>query len=317
MSKSFAQQLHHWSGKPQDILGWHWARKLDGFSCIWDGGTTRGKELSEVPFYDKSTVGKSSGLWSLGRTGSPTPFYAPEWWLNQLPVGVPLHGELWNEDDLQYIKSTVKCLNPYERNEEWKRVKFMAFMVKPFQTFQEGYQRDSKYYQVKLNSLYSIKSILETENFKIVPWVKINSVTQVVDILQKSHEENWEGLVFFNYDRAVYKNGRSRSILKYKPSHDDEATVIKYENGKSGKNLGKTGAIIASYTWRDDASTIHGGKESLVGKTIEVSICGLTDSERDNPEKYFPIGSTIGFTFFSASPDGIPMHSNIKRGEQK
>ena len=101
--EEFGQLSHYWGGTPENLVGRFGSRKYNGFSVLWDGGVTRGMLAKDVPWYykggDKDGV-VSTGLWSLGRNMKPKVLRAPDLWLNQLPVSVPLHGELWNNDCL-------------------------------------------------------------------------------------------------------------------------------------------------------------------------------------------------------------------------
>jgi len=114
--------------KDHDIRGFWLSEKLDGVRAYWDGGVTRGKRLDDVDFWQRARVidlrvggvrsrtGESSiskrlkdrlatGLWSRYKK----PIFAPSWWLNHLPPGVPLDGELYiKRGSFQNVVSIVR-----------------------------------------------------------------------------------------------------------------------------------------------------------------------------------------------------------------
>lgn len=76
-------------------------------------------------------------------------------------------------------------------------------------------------------------------------------------------------------------------------SHDDEALVTGYEEGK-GKHQGRTGALVC---------------RSRTGKTFKVG-SGLTDAQREAPPA---VGSVITYKYNELTNDGIPRFPTFLR----
>lgn len=114
-------------------LGFYFSEKLDGMRCLWDGGVSRGKRCTDVPYANTTkheryrNVRFATGLWT--RYGQP--IYAPDWFLNQLPKYVPLDGELWGgRGNHQATISRCKSLDPMDMDCDglpWEDIKYMVF----------------------------------------------------------------------------------------------------------------------------------------------------------------------------------------------
>ena len=85
---------------------------------------------------------------------------------------------------------------------------------------------------------------------------------------------------------SKYESGRSRTLLKVKSFHDDEARVLQHVEG-AGKHKGRLGALLV---------------ELKNGKTFSVGT-GFSDAERAQPP---PVGSLITFRYQELSEGGIP-----------
>jgi DNA ligase-1 len=82
-----------------DPTGWLMSEKLDGVRCYWNG---------ECMF-----------------TRNGNPFYPPDWFIDGLPKGMTLDGELWTgRADFQKIVSIVRR---QDQSDEWKGIKYMIF----------------------------------------------------------------------------------------------------------------------------------------------------------------------------------------------
>lgn len=304
-----AQLLGRWNGNFSQVSGWWCSRKYNGFSVIWDGGFTRGLPLSKVPFVKEDTNEISTGLWTIGRSNGMKVVQAPDEFLDKLPVDTPVHGELWCDDDLQYIKKTCRLKQPIK--ELWESIKLMGFYIKPYETFVE---REVAYSTYEFWQSFKLKSF-ENDSFEWVVQQKLNNKTQLNSFLEQCKEEQWEGLVF-TYPKGKYRNKRTTEVLKYKPEYESEAIITGYEKGKTGRKLGKIGALNVKFIWNDEVLFIHGGKKEFVGKEFQFSVSGLTDEESDLQvcEAKFPIGSELPFKFNMVSQNGVPQHCNIYRG---
>ncbi len=317
----FGMTAHYFSDL-KEVIGRDVSIKYNGHSVIWDGGITRGKIAENIPWYykhkDRDGL-KATGLWTLGRKGVCKVVPAPDWWINMLPVGVPLHGEVWKDDDLQFIKKWIKKGNP----NMWKNIKFKVFYVKPYETF--GCIKDTgknEFYSNRksIHTLFERARSLVPENevLQFVQQHRINSKPQALEWFEKYEKSSWEGLMFRD-PNGHYENKRSKACLKYKPTYEDEAEVLGYlvSDAESKKGLPKS--IHVRYTVHDDKfKHLCGYKPSYIGKTVEFYVSGLSASMGEHDwdilkEKY-PVGGKITFGFKMFSENGVPQSPNIFRG---
>lgn len=165
IKRELCQLAHDYNPGKHDITGYMVSEKLEGLRCFWDGGMTRDVPIEEVPWANivKSGGGRiATGLWT--RYGHP--FFAPDWWIDTLPIGLMLDGELWSgRGQFQSIVSTTKTtVNLVEKLEEWRKIKYMVFdVVAPDQFFTVG-QINNQNYQTTITpqmlTWYNTKHIL-------------------------------------------------------------------------------------------------------------------------------------------------------------
>jgi DNA ligase-1 len=127
-----------------DPVGMLMSEKLDGTRVWWDGGVSRGVPTVDVPWaniWDKDgcTLKKkikpvATGLWT--RYGNP--MQAPEWFLDELPVGVSLDGEMYaGHGNFQYVQSATRKDVPVDH--EWDGIRFHVFGCPTYaQVLQDG-----------------------------------------------------------------------------------------------------------------------------------------------------------------------------------
>jgi len=325
--EEFGMTSHYWDGDIEKIIGRLWSRKWNGFSIIWDGGITKGMSADLIPWYHRGgdkNVPISTGLWTLGRGGVVKVLHAPSTWVDRLPEGVPLHGELWFNDSTEYLKTNCKRHNP--NTMYWNPVKFKVFSVKPYSTFENIESVfpevvENKFYKNKPQGvmLSDAKEIVSTNrSLEFVEMTMINSKQQALEVVEKfviGELGNWEGIMFLD-PNLKYEGKRSYGVLKYKPSFEDEAIVTGYEEGKTGSRVGLVGTILAEYTIGDKCKNICGYKPGFEGLVVPIRISGLNQAEQDwdaVAEKY-PIGSEIRFGYKMFSDHGNPQSCNIYRG---
>lgn len=330
MTKPFSILAHYYKDitSLQKFKYWYVSRKYNGLGAIWDGGITRGLKADLFPFYKRGAdkeVPICSGLWTIGRDGGCKVVHAPNFWIDDLPKGVPCQGELWCGDDLQYVSSTCRRIEPM--HDRWYAIKFIIYNIKPYslwegvsayhspknlyiedthfegrwQQFCREYSTPGKYWETPLMAYIDANEIQGTEQ-------RIESWTNYCE------ENGWEGLMFQALN-SKYECKRSYTLLKYKPDYETEATIEEHIEGKTGKNVGKVGCIGASLTWDDKILSIPGGKAEHIGKRVTFSVSGLTDGEREwsDIETNYPIGDDICFTFKGVSIYGVPQSCNINR----
>lgn len=314
---SFGMLLHYWNGLFDSIEGFLCSRKFNGWSALWDGGITTGILATEIPWYyqgkDKGVI--STGLWSLGRDVNneirPKVINAPSYFIKQLPKLIPIHGELWYNDRLDIIKKTCGRKNSFSGM--WYNIKFIAFHIKPYSLW-EGIDKFISKNESKLTFQESIYSLYKFNNkvFNVINPIPILNIETLKNIQKLSIEKQWEGLVFAK-PNGFYECKRSYNVLKWKSEYETEAAVYGYENGKTGKNIGKIGSIKATLIWDDKILSIFGGNKSMINQEANFCVSGLTDYERSNVYTMYPIGSIIKFKFNGVSIHGIPQSCNIYR----
>ncbi len=319
--ENFAQTCHYWNGEIGKLLGRHWSRKFNGFCVVWDGGLTRGMKADDVPWYKRGGDKKemiSTGLWTLGRASGPKVVHAPKSWLDKLPIGVPIQGELWKDDDLEYIKT--HCKRHSVKPIYWNGVKILAFGIKPYETFdgieEFDLEKDLFYENRPTKQLLHLAKDYGPSPTKVWEWVemtKINSKQQALDLISSFETLPWEGIMFADLT-AKYENKRSYNVLKHKPSFEDEAIMTGIEMGKTGSRVGTIGAYIADYTITEKCQYICGFKKSFIGKTVQIRISGLNGDEWELDNPAFIKGQHIPFSYKMFSVHGVPQSSNLYRG---
>ena len=231
---NFGQQAHHFSGKFFEIKDWFCSRKYDGESALWNS-LTRGKPANSFPWSTSKEI--STGLWSLGRYNLPTVIHAPEEWLDSLPQNIPLHGELWCDDDRSFIQST--CRRKYPQPWNWNIIKFIPHNIKPLSLwYYNGFTPGMDFYRADL-PFWKKATLLEqipSDVILNIEYTRVDSLQKLNYLIQESIDKKWEGLVFNNPD-GLYKLGRSWDVLKCKASYETEVKIIGYEEGKTGKNI--------------------------------------------------------------------------------
>lgn len=343
--QTFVQLAQTWEPKCT-IGGWYYSTKLDGIRFIWDGGASRGVPKEDVPWSNMLkdvTPGQiATGLWS--RYGNV--IHAPDWWLDKLPR-TPMDGEGYmGIKRWQATNSIVSKLPKNRSDEEWSKVKYVAFNVLPpeqwlkprlidetnfvkaikpgsFEWWKERF-RGTLPIGRQYHSVLGFMRLKLPENdiFKIHPQVDLPmsetmALETVRDALAIVKETGGEGImVRRGVDTWVPE--RSWDLLKVKVENDAEAIVIGYTTGRltdlGSKLLGKMGAAICRLP---------------NGKTFKVS--GFTDAERTfesdewaiaNPDceapewlnnPSFPRGTQITYTFRELTNDGIPKEARFFR----
>ncbi|MFT2112474.1 DNA ligase [Marinomonas sp. 2405UD68-3] len=231
------------------------SEKYDGIRAIWKGGQLLTKSGRQI--------------------------MAPVWFTEKLPANVWLDGELWSgRQEFEFIQSTVLSLTP--NDEHWKRIRYKVFDA-PNQT-QPFYQRVHVYTElvnrIAVNHLHSVKQ------------QSLVSRAALMTMLEMYVGQGAEGLILHKKD-ALFRDGRSDSLVKLKPYMDAEAHVIGYIAGK-GRNLGKMGSLIV---------------KTEFGVVFKIG-SGFTDAERDNPPE---IGDIITFKYHGVTKNAVPKFASFLR----
>lgn len=262
--------------------------KWDGRRACWDGGISRGLDISETFMREFKTpknlaIRKASGLWS--RDGNIIP--APDEWLDNLPE-IALDGELWTGDRAEVMSITQKH-SPCPV--EWAGVAFKVFDLLPPSFFGWRVARvRTGAYSIEFTLNRMAMGGIFRDNVKVL--TGIGGVSQVSmvdvqacddfadDVMRAGHE----GAVFRSLN-SVYEFKRTRNALK----------IVAEETG--------VGVVVDQ-----NASDKQDGFRSLVVKSGHVVFeigAGFTQSQRRNDYR----GRTVSYRYTDLSRDGIPRHA--------
>lgn len=222
------------------------SEKLDGVRAIWDGRELRFRSGRRVP--------------------------APAWFLAALPRE-SLDGELWlGRGRFDELSGIVRKAEPNDA--EWQSVRYMIFEMPGDGSFTERSER--------------LKRIAEGSGapwLGAVPQYRVADRKELMDRLNEVVRAGGEGLMLHRAD-APYGTGRSDDLLKFKPWHDAEATVVGHAPGH-GRLAGLVGALHL---------------RTAEGKVFSVG-SGLTDALRRNPPA---VGVRVTYRYQELTKDGVP-----------
>jgi DNA ligase-1 len=236
--------------------GWYVSEKLDGVRCFWDG---------------------KSGLWSRLQHK----FFAPDWFINALPQGIPLDGELYSgRGKFQQTVSIVKKHNP--QDDEWKLIQLCIFDILSPEALLLKFEDRMK----------MMNELCESNVCFVLKQEICQGKKDIEDRLNKIIEIKGEGLML-RKPKSLYENKRSKTLLKIKRAYDAEGIVVGYEQGK-GRNKDRIGALCIQ---------LPNGKKCKLGS-------GLSDENRENPPK---IGSTVTYQYNELTDGGIPRFPRFLR----
>lgn len=346
--REFLMQLHRYD-EDKKIAGCFVSQKKEGMRAFWDGGISRRKWKDQVPYAnlarDKKRE-KATGLWSkLGNI-----VHAPAWWLDLLPLCICLDGELWNEDlsqgAMQDLISTCRKKVP---DEGWKIVRYHVFDRPLAQDvfakgrvhfYKDDYVELEEYQGERIKpfdftSFYHqadrARVTLENKVIHLTTQIKLPSVeSHAKEELQRQLEiicaAGGEGIVI-RRPHSIWTPERSWNILKHKPRHDAEATVVGYVTGKAtekgGTWLGMMGSLIVETDEgiRFKLSGFRREERKLTQRRhgIKISARGwaLTNPNTECPKAMlnplFPRGSIITYKYRSHTRDGVPIEASYYR----
>ena len=236
-----------------DVTHYLVSEKLDGVRAHWDGQVLR--------------------------TRSGQIINAPSWYIENFPAQ-PLDGELWaGRGQFEWLSGVVRRQRP---DDDWRQVRYMIFEL----------PEAPGDFRSRVHSMQRI--VVEAG----VPWLQVVEQFEVRDRqeleqkLARMVKAGAEGLMLHRAD-ALYSTGRSDDLLKMKPLHDAEATIIAHLPGR-GKYRGMLGALRV----RTDA-----GVEFSLGS-------GLTDAVRRHPP---PIGTLITYRYRDLTDRGVPRFASYHR----
>lgn len=347
--------------KKHDVSGWWASEKLDGHRAFWDGGISRGLMAAEVPYANVAKdhrlkdVRFATGLWS--RYGHP--IHAPSWFLDELPIGTNLDGELWiARGKFQLVSTTCKKLVPVD--EEWKLVKFCIIDAPAWESvlmdgeltganwkgilhqgmlewvarrtgslglpppFFQGFGQPDECFMTLGRRHQGSKSWEPMVQVRL-PKHPDAAREQVAAELHRVAEVGGEGLILRSNTGMWYPK-RVAWLLKAKKLNDAEGTVTGFTWGRitalGSRHLGRMGALILDYQGKrlelsgftDEERQVVPSEHAIPqythveeGEVPSESILGEgKDASADWQPKFFPKGTSVTFTYFDHSDDGIP-----------
>ena len=237
-----------------DVTRYLVSEKLDGVRAFWDGTTLR--------------------------TRAGNVINAPAWFISRFP-SVPLDGELWSGRGMfERLSGIVRKDDPVDA--EWREVRYMLFELPEAPgTFRE-----------RVRELREIVARAAVPWLQVIDQFEVGSRKELDQRLASVVRAGGEGLMLHRAE-APYSAGRSPDLLKMKPLHDAEATVIGHVPGK-GKYRGMTGALRVR---------MENGIEFHLGS-------GLNDALRRNPPS---IGTIITFRYRELTERGVPRFASYFR----
>ena len=225
----------------QSIEGWLMSEKLDGVRAIWDG-----EKL-------------------VSRNGNQ--FFAPAWFIAELPAGVTLDGELFiGRGQFQTTVGTVKKKAPIDA--EWSLIRYCVFDA-PLAP--GGFEA----------RLELCEAVLAGSTVASVVYHQACGGKRDMErFFEELCNAGAEGIML-RAPGSVYENRRSGNLLKYKPFESDEAVMIGSELGE-GRLACIVGALIVKWgniTFRIGSGMSDEVRENppMVGAKISFGFCGLTD----------------------------------------
>lgn len=205
---------------------------------------------------------------------------APDWFTADFPA-VPLDGELWlGRGTFARMSGLARRHEPLD--EDWRAVRFMVFDL-PMSEAPFGQ---------RLAELQRLLARVPTEHLALIEQFRVVDEQELMARLAAVEEAGGEGLML-HHDRALYRIGRSKDLLKVKSVQDAEARVLAHIPGQ-GKYTGMLGSLLV---------------EDEQGRAFRIGT-GFSDAERRNPP---PIGSWITFQYQGETTTGLPRFARYLR----
>lgn len=316
MNRELVMLAHNFDPARHSVAGMMMSEKLDGMRALWLP-ETKGLSIEEIPFANRERDKRehvATGLWS--RYGKI--IHCPSTFTERLPP-FPLDGELWiDRGRFQGLMSIVKELKP---GFGWENVKYMVFdapghsaIYKPGvikgvnYTYEFGHRTMDALLgkTVPANPggfervYYALKAMLMADDWgfklhlqQMLPF-QTQAAQHLLDLKMKEVKElGGEGIMLRN-PSSVWEPIRTHSLVKLKPYQDSEATVEGWIEGK-GKYKGMLGALIVK--WGE----------------VRFELSGMSDKERRDYLRIFPIGCCVTFRYRELSDGGIPKEARYLR----
>lgn len=230
------------------------SEKLDGVRALWDGRVLRFRSGRIIP--------------------------APDWFVAGFPAH-PLDGELWiGRRKFDRLSAAVRRQSPNDA--EWRQISYQVF---------EWPQAPGTFSQ-RVVALQASVAQADLRWLQLVPQVQIADHPALQARLQQVVRAGGEGLMLHRAD-ALWQTGRTDALLKLKPQHDAEATVVAHLPGQ-GKYQGMCGALLV---------------ENPDGQRFRLAT-GMSDAQRRTPP---PLGSVVTYRYRERTPNDLPRFASLLR----
>jgi len=336
-----------------DPTGWYMSEKLDGMRCFWDGGISKGKVVTDVPYANWNEKDKhltATGLWSRGGKV----IHAPEWFTQNLPRLHMLDGEMWNPG--MKLQDIVSITRAHGKEKEWEKLKYWVFDSPMCQQFLKTGRVHIRDWEEQLPDMMSFNSgvveysddqtfqdfvddwvgthhVWAEETWEVLPQFMCKSREHMHAFLESTVKGGGEGVMLRRPESVWHPRRARKDLLKVKKFYDAEAEVIGYTFGKLTKKDSRLRGMIGALIVR----------EVDTGHVFELA--GLNDSERevqniskpyqtkratdwafDNPGEEaptwigsvkFPRGSQVTFKYWDRTKDGLPKFAQYFRARME
>jgi len=252
-----------------DPTGWWISEKLDGVRAYWDG----------QDFYSRNGNG----------------FPAPTWFKQGLPA-TPLDGELWAGR-----RQFRRCLSIVRNSSSAELWQYITYLVFDAPALAQPYEQRVAYIQKTVvpieapgrseggdaaGASSSVSSGASGCPYAApVGTVRCEGREHLRRELAKVEAKGGEGLML-RQPGTLYEKKRSKTLLKVKSTHDEEAKVVGHEGG-TGKNAFRCGALTL---------VTPDGRQFSCGS-------GLSDHDRLHPPA---INSVVTYRFTELMENGYP-----------
>ena len=237
-----------------DVTRYLISEKLDGVRAYWDGQVLRTRKGNIIN--------------------------APDWFIKRFPVQ-PLDGDLWiGRGQFERLSGTIRRQTPEDA--AWRKVTYQVFEL----------PQASGNFRQRADQLRTLVMVTAVPWLHAVRQFEVKSRKELAQKLDEVIRAGGEGLMLHRSD-AQYTTGRSDDLLKLKPWHDAEATVIAHQPGK-GKFSGMLGALRVRNS---------DGIEFMLGT-------GLSTATRRNPP---PIGTLVTYRYRELNSNGRPRFASFYR----
>ena len=274
-------------------INWWASEKWDGIRALWDG---------------EKIISRGSGL------GNPKVYtYVPKWFLNILPPGIALDGEIWIGRGMFQSTGKLSNIKPgssYSKKEIddiWSGRNGYPVIFKVFDVPSHSGQFEQRmdFLQTVVEDRKKCWNQIEYPDKNVYPLqfteqVKIESMEQLINLYTSLTSNGAEGIML-RAPRSPYEEKRSKYMLKYKIKEDAECIVRGFLPG-DGRLEGMLGALRCEI--------IRDGKATGVFSNIGTGFSDFQRQYYNNPESsvYIPLGAIVSFSYMEMTNDGIPRH---------